>query len=137
MSPIRVTAAAIAAVIAAGPLTALPASARQHGNVAIVIKPNGQEAEVVREGYFFYSLFKSHKNRAKVDQRGTGNGAAIAQHGGNNTAEVFQRGSGHSGTISQSGSNNLFGLFQFGRNTRANVNQTGNGQTGIEIDAGW
>ena len=137
MSRVRFTAVAIAAVIAAGPLTALPASARQHGNVAIVLKPKGQDAEVVREGYFLYSLFKGLKNRAKVDQRGSGNGAAVAQHGTNNTAEVFQRGSGHSGTISQSGSNNLFGLFQFGRNTKANVSQTGNGQTGIEIDAGW
>ena len=131
--------AVLAALIAAAPMTAVPAAARHsnHGGISLVVTPKGQDAEVVREGFFIYSLFKGFKNRAKVDQRGSGNGAAIAQHGDNNAAEVFQRGRGHSATITQTGRNNLFGIFQFGRNTSSSVAQTGNGQTGFVIEGGW
>ena len=128
--------AALAALIAATPFTAASASSR-HGRVSVTVTPKGESTEVVREGYKIYSLFKGLKNRAKVDQRGTGNGGAIAQHGDNNTAEVFQRGNSHSATITQNGSNNLFGVFQFGRKTSSNVTQSGNGRTGFLFQGGW
>ena len=137
MTRVRLTATTLAALMAAIPLTAIPAAARQHGSVAVVLQPKGEEAQAVREGYFLYSLIKGFKNRAHVNQRGSANGAAIAQHGDNNAAEVFQRGSGHSAAITQNGSNNLFGIFQFGRNTHRTVTQTGNGQTGLVINGGW
>ena len=126
----------LAALMATAPMTALPAAAR-HGSVSFVLTPKRQDAQVVREGYLIYSLFKGFKNRAKIDQRGIGSGAAIAQHGENNTAEVFQRGNGHSATITQTGRDNLFGVFQFGRHTHSAVTQTGNGQTGLVIGGGW
>lgn len=127
---------ALAAAILAAPLATSPAAAR-HGQVSIVVTPKGRDAELVREGLIIYSLFKSSKNRANVDQRGSGNGAAIAQHGTNNLAEVFQRGKGHSATITQTGHDNAFGVFQFGRHTNSSVTQTGNGQGGLVITGGW
>ena len=134
----RLSLSLAAAVLAVAPMTVPPAAAAsRHGSVSFVVTPKGHDAEIVREGYAVYSLFKGFKNRAKTDQRGSGNGAAIAQHGDNNSAEVFQRGSGHSATITQTGRNNLFGLFQFGRNTSSTVAQTGNGETGFVIQGGW
>jgi Curlin associated repeat len=132
----------LAAVTAAAPIAAIPANARSGGNVSLTIEPRGRDGEIVREGLQLYSFFKSLKNRnrsntAKVDQRGQGNGAAIAQHGSGNAAEVFQRGKGHSATLEQTGNNNAFGIFQFGRNTKASVAQTGNGRSGLVIQGGW
>ena len=127
---------ALATAILAAPIAVNPAAAG-HGQVSIVVTPKGRDAEFVREGMIIYSLFKGSKNRANVDQRGGGNGAAIAQHGSNNLAEVFQRGHGHSATITQTGQNNAFGVFQFGRHTTSAVSQTGNGQAGFVITGGW
>ena len=131
-------AASLAALMAAAPMASLPAEARG-GSVSLTLEPKGQDAEVIREGFQLYSFFKGFKNRnrAKVDQRGAGNGAAIAQHGRGNAAEVFQRGKDHSATIEQTGNNNLFGIFQFGRHTKSTVTQTGNGRTGLVIQGGW
>ena len=128
--------ATLAAVIAATPVTAATAGAH-HGSVSITLTPRGDNAKIVREGYLIYSLFKGAKNRAKVDQRGIGNGSAIAQHGTNDAAEVFQRGRGHSTSIMQTGSNNVFGVLQFGRKTSSSIAQTGNGQAGLVIQGGW
>ena len=138
MSRMRSTSAILAVLMATAPLAVEPASARQqHGSVSIVVTPKGRDADVVREGFFLYSLFKGSKNRATVDQQGAGNGANIAQHGNGNTAEVVQRGSGHAATVTQSGRNNWLGLFQFGRNTSSTVSQSGNGQTGLILQGGW
>ena len=127
---------ALIALSVGAPLSAASAASR-HGSVSIVVTPQGRDAAVVREGYFIYSLFHLRKNRATIDQHGTGNGAAIAQHGDNNGAEIFQRGRDHSATVTQTGRNNLFGVFQFGRGTRETVTQTGTGQTGFAIRGGW
>lgn len=119
----------------AGLMMIAPARA---GQVTLRVEPHGETAEAVRSGFQLYSLFRSFKkNRAKVDQRGSSNGAAIAQHGSGNWAEIFQRGSGHSGQITQNGNNNSYGIFQFGRRTSVSRSQTGNGNTGFEIIGGW
>jgi Curlin associated repeat len=127
---------ALAMLIAAAPLVPASAASR-HGSVSVTVVPKGESAEVIRSGYQIYSLFKGLKNRGRVDQRGTGNGAAIGQHGDNNAALVVQRGSGHSATVTQTGRNNLFGVFQFGRNTSTSASQAGNGQTGFVLQGGW
>lgn len=138
MSRMRLTAATLAALMATAPLSIAPAAARtQHGSVSIVVTPKGRDADIVREGLNLYSLFKGNKNRATVNQQGSGNGADVAQHGNGNTAQVVQRGSGHSATVTQSGRNNWLGLFQFGRNTSSTVSQSGNGQTGLILQGGW
>lgn len=125
-----VSAAVLAAILSAGPVSA--------GQVSLRIEPRGEAAEAVSTGFRLYSLFRSHKkNTASVDQRGSGNGAAIAQHGDGNWADVVQRGSGHSGQITQTGRNNVFGLFQFGRKTETVVSQSGNGKVGFEFLGGW
>ena len=125
--------------MAVAPIAAAPALARNGGSVSLTINPQGRDAEAIREGFQLYSFFKNikNRNRAKVDQRGAGNGAAIAQHGQGNAAEVFQRGKDHSATIEQNGNNNLFGIFQFGRHTKSTVTQTGTGRTGLVIQGGW
>lgn len=128
---------ALVAVIASAPIN--DANARG-GTVSLTLSPQGRDGDVVREGLQLYSMikgWKSHSNRAKVDQRGSGNGAAIGQHGDSNVAEVVQRGNGHRATITQNGRNNWLGLFQFGRNTTGTVNQTGNGKTDIVIQGGF
>ena len=129
-------AAALAGVLAAGILaqSAYPAAAR---SVRLTLRPHGESARLVHDGLELYSLFHNSKNRAKVDQRGSGNGAAIAQHGAGNLAEVFQRGHGNSGTITQAGNNNAYALFQFGRKGQANIQQTGNGKAGITLQGNY
>jgi Curlin associated repeat len=127
----------LALIVGLAPFYAAPAQAKNNGSVSLTISPNGRDAEVIREGLQIYSLFKSAKNRAKVDQRGAGNGAAIAQHGSGNTAEVFQRGKGNQATIEQTGNNNWFGVFQFGKKNNAVVSQNGNGRTGLILQGGW
>ena len=129
-------AAALTALLAAGavvPATG-PAVAK---TVSVNLRPHGESAKLVRDGLELYSLFRSAKNRGKVDQRGTANGAAIAQHGSGNFAEVFQRGRGHSGSITQTGNDNAYALFQFGRKGQSNIQQTGNGRAGITLQGSW
>lgn len=113
----------------------VPANA---GSVSFTVSPKGKDAELLRHGLNLYSLARSHRrNRARVDQRGTGNGAGVSQSGEGNVAGVFQRGSGHSATISQNGNNNAYGIFQFGRNTSTAVTQTGDGRRGLVFQGGW
>ena len=105
--------------------------------VSITLRPRGESAEVIREGLGFYSLFRDLRNRAKTNQRGSNNGAAIAQHGRGNNAYVFQRGRDNSGTITQNGNHNSYGLFQFGRRNSTTVVQNGNGEVGITLQGNW
>jgi hypothetical protein len=137
MVPRSIFAIAIASLIGMTPFAVSPAAAKNSGSVSVTITPRGQEAEVIRGGLQLYSFFRSAKNRAKVNQRGSGNGAAIAQHGSGNTAEVFQRGNGNQATIEQTGNNNWFGIFQFGKKSNAAVSQVGNGKTGLILQGGW
>jgi hypothetical protein len=109
-----------------------------HANsVSVTLQPRGESAQVIREGLGLYSLFRDLRNRAKTDQRGRNNGAAIAQHGRGNNALVFQRGQDNSGTITQNGNQNSYGLFQFGRRNSTSVVQNGNGGVGITLQGNW
>ena len=105
--------------------------------VSITLRPRGESAEVIREGLGLYGLFSDLRNRAKTNQRGSNNGAAIAQHGRGNNAYVFQRGRDNSGTITQNGNHNSYGLFQFGRRNSTTVVQNGNGEVGITLQGNW
>jgi hypothetical protein len=107
------------------------------GSVSLTVTPQGESAEAVRTGFMLYNLFRGFKNSARVDQKGSGNGAAISQHGRGNFAEVFQRGRGHSGTITQSGNHNAYGIFQFGRNARTSAVQRGDGNVGFTFQGNW
>lgn len=128
-----VTSAAFAA------LSLIPAPASAGGRIGFTVSPRGEEAEALRTGLQLYSIARSlrKKNRARVDQHGQGNGAAIAQHGENNLASVFQRGRGNSGSISQNGNDNAYALFQFGKNGNTSVSQNGNGNAGARFEWGW
>lgn len=114
---------------------ATPAEARN--GFRFVVTPKGEDARVVRDGLRLYSLARDLRNRAKVDQRGTGNGAAVSQSGSGNWSGIFQRGSGHSATVTQNGNNNSFGIFQFGRNQNTTAVQEGNGNVGLVFEGGW
>jgi Curlin associated repeat len=129
----RLTIVRLVAVVA---LTAALSPAQAEG-VSITLRPRGEGAEVIRKGLGIYSVFRDLRNRAKTDQRGTNNGAAIAQHGRGNNAFVFQRGRDNSGTITQNGNYNSYGLFQFGRRNSTNVVQNGNGDVGITLQGNW
>ena len=104
---------------------------------SITWRPRGQEAEAVRTGLGLYGLFRDLKNRGNTNQKGTNNGAAIAQHGRGNNAYVFQRGRDNSGAITQNGNQNSYGLFQFGRRNSTRVVQNGNGDVGITLQGNW
>ena len=127
---------AIVPLAAAIAMTAALAPAQANG-VSITLQPRGENAQVIRQGLGFYSLFRDLRNRAKTDQRGTNNGAAIAQHGRGNNALVFQRGRDNAGTITQNGNSNTYGLFQFGRRNSSTVVQNGNGGVGITLQGNW
>jgi major curlin subunit len=114
---------------------AAPAEARN--GFRFVVTPKGEDARVVRDGLRLYSIARDLRNRAKVDQRGTGNGAAISQSGSGNWSGIFQRGSGHSATVSQNGNNNALGVFQFGRNQNTSAVQQGDGNVGLVFEGGW
>jgi Curlin associated repeat len=115
--------------------TAAPAEARN--GFRFVVTPKGEDARVVRDGLRLYSIARDLRNRAKVDQRGTGNGAAVSQSGSGNWSGIFQRGSGHSASVSQNGNNNAFGIFQFGRNQNTSAVQQGDGNVGLVFEGGW
>jgi hypothetical protein len=112
-------------------------SSAQADGVSITLRPRGDSAEVIREGLGLYSFFRDLRNRAKTDQRGTSNGAAISQHGRGNNAVVFQRGRDNSGSVTQTGNSNFYGLFQFGRRNSKTVVQNGNGEVGITLQGNW
>lgn len=124
-------------VLAAGLLVLGMAAPADAGGIAVTVTPTGDSAKVIRQGLKIYSWTRHLDSRARVDQRGSGNAAAIGQSGSGNWAGVFQRGSGHTGTISQAGNSNAYGLFQFGRNTSAAASQTGNGKVGFTFLGGW
>ena len=105
--------------------------------VSLTLRPHGESAEAVRTGLGLYGFVRELKNRAKTNQRGTNNGAAIAQHGRGNSAYVFQRGRDNTGTIAQNGNYNSYGLFQFGRRNKTAVVQNGNGDVGITLQGNW
>lgn len=126
-----------AVLLLAVPAVAAAPAAHAGGTVGVTITPRGELAHVLSTGLSIYSLVQSRKSRAKVDQRGTGNAAGIAQSGSGNFAKVVQRGKGHTGTISQNGDNNAFTTFQFGRRTTSNVTQSGNGNVGLGFQFGW
>ena len=136
MIRLRKTSAALAVLVAFAAVQ-LPSAAEARRQVSVTITPHGRNAELVREGLQLYSVFERTRNRARVDQKGSGNGAAIGQSGQGNVAEVFQRGRGHSATISQTGNHNAFGIFQFGRNTSSTARQTGNDNVGLVLQGGW
>ena len=107
------------------------------GSASLTITPKGESARVLQEGLHWYSVFKNSRNRARVDQSGAGNGAAISQHGSNNWARIFQRGRGQSASITQNGNDNAMGVFQFGRKTNTTARQTGNGNVGLVLQGAW
>jgi Curlin associated repeat len=127
---------AIACLVSIATTTAVLSPARADG-VSITLRPRGEQAEAVRTGLSLYGLFRDLQNRAKTDQRGLNNGAAIAQHGRGNNAYVFQRGQDNAGSITQNGNYNAYGIFQFGRRNSTAVAQNGNGEVGITLQGNW
>ena len=107
------------------------------GTVSVTVTPKGESASALRDGLFLFSWAQRLRNSARVDQKGSGNSAAVSQSGHWNWATIFQRGRGHSATVAQTGNNNAFGVFQFGRNTSMDAAQTGNGQAGLMLQYGW
>jgi hypothetical protein len=107
------------------------------GSVSVTLAPKGESANAIRDGLFLFSWAQRLRNSARVDQKGSGNSAAVSQSGYGNWATIFQRGRGHSATVAQNGNNNAFGVFQFGRNTSMDAAQTGNGQAGVVLQYGW
>ncbi len=114
-----------------------PTPAAAGGSVSVAITPRGESAAAIRNGFRLYSWSRDMRNRVRVDQRGTGNGAGVSQSGHGNWAAVFQRGRNHSATVAQNGNNNAFGIFQFGRNTSSAATQTGDGNVGLVVQGGW
>jgi Curlin associated repeat len=127
---------AVVPLVAIVAITAVLTPAQADG-VSVTLRPRGESADVIREGLGIYSFFRGLQNRAKSDQRGTNNGAAIGQHGRGNNAYVFQRGRDNSGIITQNGNNNAYGIFQFGRRNSTAVAQNGNGEVGITLQGNW
>jgi hypothetical protein len=126
----------LAAVVLIGGLALTPSGAEAR-SVSLTLTPKGDAERLVRGGLQVYNLIRSVKNRARVDQRGTSNGAAIVQNGQRNYGKIVQRGSGQSGQIVQNGNDNAHLMFQFGRNGRASAVQNGNGRAGITFQGNW
>ena len=131
----------VALMAAVLPFFAPAAPAEAGGRIGYTVTPEGRDAETLRTGLALYSVVRSirkgKKNRAKIEQYGEGNGAAISQRGENNWGHVFQRGRGNSGSISQNGNDNAFALVQFGKRNNTHVNQNGNGNAGVRFEWGW
>jgi hypothetical protein len=126
------TAALIIVAVAGAVVT--PASAN---GWSFTLTPKGDAARTIGTGLQIYGIARQLRNRAKTDQRGEGNGAAISQSGHGNNALIFQRGKGNSGTVTQTGNYNSYGLFQFGRRNAGHVAQNGNGQVGLTFQGSW
>jgi hypothetical protein len=114
-----------------------PPSSAASGSVSVTIAPKGESANAMRDGLFLFSWMQQRRNYARIDQRGSGNGATVSQTGNWNWAGIFQRGRGHSATVTQNGNNNAFGVFQFGRNASLDAAQTGHGEAGLVLQYGW
>ena len=135
MTRTKVLAALLATTFGVAVLNApAPAAA---GGFSIMLSPKGKEAKAISTGLKLYSFTQSIKNRAKVDQRGTGNGAAIAQNGSGNVAGIFQKGKNNTATATQNGNNNFLGVFQIGKGNNTNVTQNGNGKVGVVLQGRW
>lgn len=117
----------------------LASPAAHAGNIGFTVSPKGDEAKALQTGLKLYSLAKNlkRKNRARVDQAGSGNSAGLTQTGRGNWGSVFQRGRDNSGAITQTGNGNSFALFQFGKNNNSSHTQIGNGQAGARFEFGW
>ena len=119
----------------------MPASA---GSVTLMLTPNGESADLIRQGLRIYSAIeeqknkkKKRKNHAHVDQKGRDNAAALSQKGRDNNGVIVQRGHHHAATVAQDGEHNAFGLFQFGHDTKLDVVQAGDRQVGLVLQGGW
>lgn len=112
----------------------VPAAA---GGFSFTLTPKGKDAEVVGAGLRFYSFAQDFKNKAKVDQRGSGNAAAVGQSGKGNVVGVFQRGKNNSASATQNGNYNALGVFQFGRGNSTAATQNGNGNVGLVFQGRW
>lgn len=124
--------AAVLALAAIGPAT--PAAAQ---GFSFSVTPKGSGAKAVGTGLKVLSLAQSLQNRAKVDQKGVGNGAGISQNGSGNVAGIFQRGNNNTATASQNGNNNAVGIFQFGKNNNTAVTQNGDNKVRLIFQGGW
>lgn len=124
--------AAVLGLAAIGMTT--PASAQ---GISFSVTPKGSGAKAVGTGLKVLSIAQSLQNRAKVDQKGVGNGAAIGQNGSGNVAGVFQRGNNNTATATQNGNNNLLGIFQFGKNNNTAVTQNGDNKVKLVFQGGW
>lgn len=132
----RCAPAALAALIAAAPLTAPALAAGKQ--VTIVISPKTEKGErLLRKGLKVISTVQEKRNAAKVIQKGSGNQASVSQTGNGNNAAVIQRGSGHFADVTQSGNGNALGLIQLGRKTTASPVQNGDGKASLIIQRGW
>jgi hypothetical protein len=129
-------AAALACLIGSSPMFYPPTPA-DAGSVTVTVKPKGKSAKVVEKGLTILSKIQERRNRARVDQSGSGNTALVSQHGEGNTLGLFQRGSGHTAIASQDGDDNTLGIFQFGKNTTTDTSQTGNGRVELIFQGGW
>jgi Curlin associated repeat len=130
----RLAAAAFAGFVAVSAVATVPASAESR---TFVLTPRGQQAESIRETMRIYNwAHGATRNRAIVDQRGTGNGAGIGQHGSGNFGAVIQRGRSNSATLAQNGNGNALAIFQVGRGNTYDASQTGNGKTGLVVQVG-
>ncbi|MBZ9938760.1 curlin [Mesorhizobium sp. BR1-1-16] len=130
----------IASVVALSGAIALPAApAFAGGSIGFTLAPRTeQDARVMDFGLRAYALYQGLKGGgARIDQRGQGNTAGVAQQGVGNVGLVSQRGDGHAAALQQSGNGNSYGIFQFGRNTETRVAQEGNSNTGAAFTFGW
>lgn len=114
-----------------------PVPASAGGGISLTLTPKGKEAKALRKSLKLYSAARGFANSARVDQLGTGNGAAVRQSGKGNVAGVFQLGSNHNATVSQNGNNNGIGVLQFGKNSSTNQVQNGNGKLRFVIQGNW
>ena len=127
---------AFACLIGSSPMLYRPAPA-DAGSLTVTVKPKGKSAKVVEKGLTILSTIQARRNRARIDQSGSGNTALVSQHGEGNTIGIFQRGSGHTAIASQDGDDNTLGIFQFGKNTTTDTRQTGNGRVELIFQGGW
>lgn len=133
MLPTRIAPALLAIALGLSAIAG-PASA---GGFSFTYTPKGDEAKAIGAGLKLYSFTQSWKNRAKVDQKGTGNAAGVSQSGRGNVVGVFQRGKNNTATASQNGDNNGLGIFQFGKGNATRASQNGNGNLGLIFQGGW
>lgn len=136
MTSNTIKAGLVATVIA---LAAGAPSLASAGSFTLSLTPQGDSANLVRQGLQIYGIVNDlkGKNKARVSQKGRNNAAAVSQKGKRNHGLVYQRGRGHSATLSQAGRNNAYGIFQFGRRTNVDVVQAGRGDVGLVFQGGW